>query len=235
MAAALAVFAAPAQAAMINPTGPGGGGNSSHATIIVVTNVVNDNGGVALPGNFLMTYGDGISVLSTWAGFPAPGHSLVVPTGTYVVKGASLSWYVRSYGPGCSGTFSANGFATCVVTYDDVALGTPGCENGCDVPPSTPPGCMMTSCDPITPPGCPIGSPDCAPSTPPDVATCDPLSPGCNPSTPPGDGSTPPNGGTDVPEDSSAGEELPRTGGATFPFALILMASAVFLSLRKRS
>ncbi|MFA5853953.1 MAG: hypothetical protein WC866_02585 [Patescibacteria group bacterium] len=230
-ATALLTSAARVQAASYNPTGPGpGGGGNSQATINVVTNVINDDGGIALPANFLMTYGDGMTTLSTWAGFGAPGITMAVSPGNYAVQGSHQPYYARFYGPGCSGTLAENGSATCVVTYDDVAIATPECSQGCDGPTTPPPGgCNMTSCEPPAPPSCPVGSPDCAPITPPDVATCDPLSPGCNPLTPPDGGTTPPGG------DTNTVDELPRTGGASLPMALVVMTFGVVLSLRKRS
>lgn len=213
--AASAVFAAllvaaPVQAAF-NPQGPAsGGGSGSTASVTVVTNVVNDDGGSLLPASFLMTYGDGVSVLSSFAGTASPGMHLTVSPGSYQVQGPDQAGYARTYGAGCSGTLAKDDSATCIVTYDDIAPAD--CE-------ATDAGCG----DPAPPTG-PEGGSDCA------ITDA-----GCGTTTPPGGPVTPPGGsGTSTPPVPESGE-LPRTGGSTLPEAAALAATGVALSFRKRS
>ncbi len=218
-----------AYAAQALPPVPGGGGGNSHASLTIITHTMNDNGGIALPSAVLMTYGDGISWTQAWAGFDLPGFSIVVPVGPYVIQGTNLAGYVRTYSPSCSGSLAEDGSATCIVTYDDVPPGTPGCEAGCDTIPTN---CGVVDCDPTVPAGgCPPESPDCPPIAPPETpgtTPCVPSSPDCSPMAPSENGSQEPNGTTST-------EELPRTGGGALPVALALIAVGTTLMSRKRS
>lgn len=200
-----------ASAAVALPSGPGGGGNRN-ASILMVTSVINDDGGTALPSNFFTTYGDGVSVMWTWAAFPAPGLLIVVPPGNYAVEGSTHPAYRVSYDAGCSGTLASNGFATCNITYDDI---------GPD--------------DVVPPANCPVGPTGCAPVEPPEAGGCPPSSPDCG--TEPSTETSNPPGSVNVPNGSTTtSEELPRTGGGAFPIAFASLAAAlVGLSLRKRS
>lgn len=220
LAAMFLASAGSVQAAMA-PVTPGGGGGTRHATVTVVTNVVNDNGGTLLPAGVLMTYGDGLSTLSTFAGYPAPGFTLSVAPGTYQVEGADVAGYTRTYSAGCSGTLVPDGFASCVVTYDDVVapcvLGNENCTP--PAPPSNPCPAGYV-CNPPTPP-CVLGSENCTPPAP----------PGGNP---PGTSTTDPSGSSSTTP-STSDEELPRTGGSPVPEALVFAALGIALSFRKRS
>ena len=100
------------------PSGGGGGGSSG--TLTVVTNVINDDNGTALPSSFLMTVGDGISTSSTFGGVSTPGFSLSYAPGAYVVNSSINPAYARSMSPSCSGTITNGQSVTCVVTFDDL-------------------------------------------------------------------------------------------------------------------
>ncbi len=217
LATLLLASAGSVQAAMA-PVTPGGGGGTRHATVTVVTNVINDNGGTLLPAGVVMTYGDGLSTLSTFAGYPAPGFTLSVPPGTYQVQGSDVAGYTRVYGAGCSGTLVQDGFAACVVTYDDLAapcvLGDENCTP--PAPPSNPCPAGYV-CNPPTPP-CVLGDEHCTPPAPPG-----------------GNTSTDPNDSSSTNTASTSDEELPRTGGSPVPEALVFAALGIALSFRKRS
>ncbi len=216
----LLASASSVQAAMALVT-PSGGGVTRHATVTVVTNVINDNGGTLLPAGVLMTYGDGLSTLSTFAGYPAPGFTLSVAPGTYQVEGADVVGYVRTYSAGCSGTLVPDGFASCVVTYDDgVAPCVLGDENCMPSAPPSNPCPAAYVCNPPTPP-CVLGSENCTPTAP----------PGGNP---PGTSTTDPKSSSSTTS-STHDEELPRTGGSPVPEALVFAAFGIALPFLKRS
>ncbi|HJV33150.1 MAG TPA: hypothetical protein VJ694_03930, partial [Patescibacteria group bacterium] len=103
-----------------NDDRPQGGNPPSSGTLIVVTKVINDDGGTALPSSFLMTVGDGISVSSTFGGVDTPGIGFGYAPGAYVVNGSTSPSYTQSKSANCSGTMLAGQTVTCVVTYDDM-------------------------------------------------------------------------------------------------------------------
>jgi hypothetical protein len=179
---------------------PDVGGAESRASVMVVTKIINDNGGNALPSDGLMSYGDGASIVYSWSGIGEPGNLVSVAPGNYVVSGSAISSYERSFSADCSGSVVKDDFKTCIVTYDDVATMSPDCgEYGGGTCPSIP----VTDTDGVG--GDPAGS----------------------------NGDQ--NPGTKPQKDSSEMNELPRTGGASLPMSLAVMAFGVALSLRKRS
>jgi hypothetical protein len=106
---------------------PGGGGSAPQTgTLIVVTDVINDGGGEAMPSSFLMTVGDGVSVSSTFGGQNTPGFSMAQAPGAFVVNGSTSPSYTQSKSANCAGTLSAGQTLTCVVTYTYQAPPTGG-------------------------------------------------------------------------------------------------------------
>ncbi|WKZ29124.1 MAG: hypothetical protein QY323_00175 [Patescibacteria group bacterium] len=143
----------------IAPTPPGGGGNSS-AQLTVVTRVINDDGGIALPASFLMMVGDGISIVSTFAGMDTPGFTFAYAPGAYVVDSSVNPAYARSFSPGCTGTLAVNQSAICVVTHDDFppSGGSPNPPSGGDpTPPPAPPSGGDPTPPPAPEPTAPVG------------------------------------------------------------------------------
>ena len=95
----------------------------TRATLIVTTHVINDNGGPALPGDFLMTISPSLnaSPISPFAGVDLPGVTVTVDPGSYVVsESSSFSGYIETDGFGCSGTISAGDIISCTILNDDV-------------------------------------------------------------------------------------------------------------------
>ncbi len=116
---------------------PDGGGAESRASVLVTTKIINDNGGIALPSNVLMTYGDGLSVANSWAGTGEPGFLVSVAPGNYVIGGSEIPSYARIFSPDCRGVVVKDDFKTCIVTYDDVAMTSPACDTDCTPATST--------------------------------------------------------------------------------------------------
>ncbi len=85
-------------------------------TLRVIADVVNDSGGSAGAGDFMVDTGTG-------AAFPAaspPGVDTALAAGTtFDVIATGPSGYTASYGSECSGVMAAGALAVCTVTLDD--------------------------------------------------------------------------------------------------------------------
>jgi len=93
---------------------------STTATLTVVKNVVNDNGGTATPGDFSLTVTDiGTSPMIVTGS--SSGVPVTVIPGTYNVTESTASGYTASYSTDCTGTIAAGESKTCTVTNDDDA------------------------------------------------------------------------------------------------------------------
>ncbi len=95
----------------------------TRATLIVTTHVINDNGGPALPGDFLMTISPSLnaSPLSPFVGVDAPGVTVTIDPGNFsVTETSSYGGYNESDGFGCSGIITAGDVISCTITNDDV-------------------------------------------------------------------------------------------------------------------
>ena len=87
--------------------------------LIVIKQVVNDNGGTKTPADFTMTI-TGVTVQgsSTFAGSEA-GTNKTVDPGTYDVTETGPLGYTATFSAGCSGTIAAGQTKTCTVVNDD--------------------------------------------------------------------------------------------------------------------
>jgi hypothetical protein len=91
-------------------------------SIRVIKNVVNDNGGTAVAGDFTITLGD--SANTTFAGVSGPGITFTFDAGyTFDVAEIGLpAGYVQTGEAGdCAGEIVADVTKVCVITNDDVA------------------------------------------------------------------------------------------------------------------
>lgn len=89
-------------------------------TLTIIKQVVNDNGGTAVPGAFSGTI-DGVSAVggNTWAG--ASTTKTLSSGGNYTVTENEAAGYTVSYSADCSASISVGESKTCTVTNDDVA------------------------------------------------------------------------------------------------------------------
>jgi len=86
--------------------------------LIVIKHVINDNGGTAAANDFTMT------VNPTPASFPgaeAPGTTVTLDAGNYVVTEAGPSGYFETHTADCTGTIAIGETKTCTVTNNDIA------------------------------------------------------------------------------------------------------------------
>jgi len=87
---------------------------------IIVTHVINDNGGLLTSENFMMLVaGTDVSIPI----FPGEENGLAVTldAGVYSVDEADSFGYAKTFGPDCSGTIGIGEVKTCVITNDDPA------------------------------------------------------------------------------------------------------------------
>jgi hypothetical protein len=89
--------------------------------LIIIKNVVNDNGGTKVASNFSGTI-TGVTALdgNTWVGTPSPGvDKFLMSVGSYSVVENLDPDYDTTYSAGCSGTIGINEIKTCIVTNND--------------------------------------------------------------------------------------------------------------------
>src|SRR5439155_12036404 len=92
--------------------------------LTLIKHVVNDNGGTLTASAFTLTAsGSAIPGGSrSVPGTEAPGVTIDMTTGSYIVTESSVSGHTQTSAVGCAGTVAVGGSATCTVTNrDDVA------------------------------------------------------------------------------------------------------------------
>ncbi len=98
--------------------------NDQQATITVIKNVINDNGGTALASAFTMSI-SGVTAQggNSFPGAPAPGVVRTITTfGNYnVTEGAVAGYTQTSASADCAGTIALGQHRTCTITNDDLA------------------------------------------------------------------------------------------------------------------
>lgn len=134
----------------VAPSGGGGGGGSSGsrrvvdeddetlpastslATLHVIKQVINDNGGNAVAADFNLHVedSDGDDILgSPAAGVSAPGIFYTVPAGSYTVSEDANSFYAQSFSGDCNSegevTLGSGDDETCTVINDDILGAVP--------------------------------------------------------------------------------------------------------------
>ena len=89
-------------------------------TLVVIKNVVNDNGGTATSSDFTINVNSSSSTPSTFSG-SSLGTNVTVDPGSYSVSEVPVSGYAMSTSTDCSGTIAAGETKTCTITNDDIA------------------------------------------------------------------------------------------------------------------
>jgi uncharacterized repeat protein (TIGR01451 family) len=93
--------------------------NTRKATLTVIKNVVNDNGGTKVASDFAMSVAGSAPAPANFAGAGAPGTVVAIGPGAYNVTETEDPAYAASYSAGCTGNLPPGGGATCTVTNDD--------------------------------------------------------------------------------------------------------------------
>ena len=91
------------------------------ATLTVIKNVVNDNGGTATAHDFELTVDDVGTNPASFPGQGSPGTIVAVDPGAYSVSEGPHPGYAVSFSGGCMGTLAVGGNNTCTVTNNDIA------------------------------------------------------------------------------------------------------------------
>jgi hypothetical protein len=94
-----------------------------HAHLTVIKTVINDNGGTAVAGNWMMNVDAfGTSSDTSFAGVGSPGTTVNISAGAFSVdeSAGGPSGYSKSLGAGCLGTAVDGGSYTCTINNDDI-------------------------------------------------------------------------------------------------------------------
>ena len=87
-------------------------------TLIVIKQVVNDNGGAATPADFSMTVTGGAPSPASFPG-NAAGTTVTLTPGNYSVTELNLPTYTSTQSAGCGGTIADGETKTCTIINDD--------------------------------------------------------------------------------------------------------------------
>jgi hypothetical protein len=93
------------------------------ANLIVIKEVVNDNGGTASAGDFIISVDDDGTNPADFPGAGAPGTTVQVDPGPYTVTESGPSGYAATPSPDCVGTIAAGETKTCTITNNDLPPG----------------------------------------------------------------------------------------------------------------
>lgn len=93
------------------------------ANLIVIKEVVNDNGGTASAGDFTMSVDDDGTNPADFPGAGTPGTTVPVDPGPYTVTESGPSGYAATLSTDCVGTIAAGETKTCTITNNDLPPG----------------------------------------------------------------------------------------------------------------
>ena len=91
------------------------------ATLKVIKDVINDNGGTNVPGDFTMTVSGNSPSPASFPGQGSPGTTVSLDPGAYSVSESGPSGYAKTQSADCSGTIAVGETKTCTITNDDIA------------------------------------------------------------------------------------------------------------------
>lgn len=89
--------------------------------LIVIKDVVNDNGGTAKPGDFTLDAGGTGDTPDDFPGASSPGTTVTLEPGPYDVTEQGPTGYAATFSKDCAGTIAYGEVRTCTVTNDDIA------------------------------------------------------------------------------------------------------------------
>lgn len=109
-------------------------------TIVVITQVINDDGRFASAPDFAQHILVGGTSQADFAGAAAPGVTKTVTAGQYQVTEDSLFRYSQSFSADCTGELTDGQTKTCTITNNDFQIILPTCPPVCIfIPPVFPP------------------------------------------------------------------------------------------------
>ena len=89
------------------------------ATLTVIKDVINDNGGTAAADAFTINVTGTNASPASFPGAASPGTTVTLEPGDYSVDEAEVSGYTKSLGTDCSGSIAAGETKTCTITNED--------------------------------------------------------------------------------------------------------------------
>lgn len=102
---------------------------SNSPSLTIITDVVNDNGGIAQLSAFSLTL-DAANGFSTTLIASSRVTSLTLDPGAYEVQASTVNGYTTNMSTDCSGVILSNQSKTCTVTFNDVPANIPGGGGG---------------------------------------------------------------------------------------------------------
>jgi uncharacterized repeat protein (TIGR01451 family) len=90
------------------------------ARLTVIKNVINDDGGNAVPSDFTMNVSGTNVSLGTFPGTADPGTTVTLDAGPYSVDETFAPGYTKTLGADCSGSVAIGESRTCTITNNDV-------------------------------------------------------------------------------------------------------------------
>ncbi len=88
--------------------------------LIIVKQVINDNGGYANPSDFTITVNGNNPSQSSFLGADSPGTTVWLDAGEYSVSESGPSGYSEAASEGCNGVIGVEDTITCTITNDDI-------------------------------------------------------------------------------------------------------------------
>ena len=95
------------------------------STLVVVSDVVNDEGGTAVPSDWTMTVTGPDRVPASFRGAGSPGTTMPLAPGAYAVSASGPVGYSTIAGADCTGMIAAGETKTCTIGNDDEAAPPP--------------------------------------------------------------------------------------------------------------
>ena len=98
-------------------------------TLIVITEVVNDNGGTLTPADFTLNVTGNNPAPASFPGEGPPGTAVTLDPGNYSAGIFPRAGYaITSFSPDCAGTIANGESKTCTITADDLPPAVPMCD-----------------------------------------------------------------------------------------------------------
>ena len=98
------------------------------AILFAVSEVINDNGGSAVPGDFTVSVTGGDPSPASFAGQGVPGTTVLLDAGSYSFSVTGPAGYTSTLSPDCAGTIGNDERRTCKITHDDRPPTVPTCD-----------------------------------------------------------------------------------------------------------
>ena len=100
----------------------------TRGTLLVITHVVNDDGGTLGPSDFTMSVTATNPTPASFPGEGPPGRTVTLDPGNYSVGITPNGYVITNFSADCGGTIAAGETKTCTVTANDQPPAVPTCD-----------------------------------------------------------------------------------------------------------